>query len=68
MLTDILAARINDAAGKHEKGLEMQSSMMTFVRQSDCASMTFNGMILAAAIALAGLATMTSSARAFPGA
>jgi hypothetical protein len=38
------------------KGLEMQSTMMTLVRQRGCASRTFNGMACAAVIGLAGLA------------
>src|SRR6267142_3495876 len=38
------------------KGLEMQSTVMTLVRQRGCASKTFNGMACAAIIGLAGLA------------
>jgi hypothetical protein len=38
------------------KGLEMQSTMMTVVRQRGCASKTFNGMACAAVIGLAGFA------------
>jgi hypothetical protein len=38
------------------KGLEMQSTMMTLVRQRGCASKTFNGMACAAVIGLTGLA------------
>jgi hypothetical protein len=38
------------------KGLEMQSTMMTFVRQRGGAPKTFNGMACAAVIGLAGLA------------
>jgi hypothetical protein len=38
------------------KGLEMQSTMMTLVRQRGCASKTFKGMACAAVIGLAGLA------------
>jgi hypothetical protein len=44
----------------------MQSVMMAFVRQRGPASRTFNGMICAAAIALAGIATMASPASALP--
>jgi hypothetical protein len=55
VLTDTLAAHINDAAGKHERA-EMQSTMMALVRQRGCASKTFNGMACAAAIGLAGFA------------
>jgi hypothetical protein len=64
VLTDILAVRINDAAGKHEKGLEMQSTMMTSVRQRGCASKTFNGMACARN-GLAGFAFTASPASAF---
>jgi hypothetical protein len=38
------------------EGLEMQSTMMTLVRQRGCASKTFNGMVCVAVIGLAGLA------------
>src|SRR5882672_1742606 len=38
------------------KGLEMQSTMVTVVRQRGCAPKTFNGMACAAVIGLAGLA------------
>src|ERR1700687_533605 len=38
------------------KGLEMQSTVMTLVRQRGCAPKTFNGMACAAVIGLAGLA------------
>src|SRR6266481_5233161 len=38
------------------KGLEMQSTAMTLVRQRGCTSKTFNGMACAAVIGLAGFA------------
>jgi hypothetical protein len=38
------------------KGLEMQSTVMTLVRQRGCASKTFSGMACVAIIGLAGLA------------
>ena len=44
------------------KGLEMQSTMMTLIRQRGCASKTFNGMACATIIGLAGLAITASPA------
>src|SRR6266849_4077529 len=38
------------------KGLEMQSTAMTLVRQRGCTSKTFNGMVCAAVIGFAGFA------------
>jgi hypothetical protein len=38
------------------KGLEMQSTMMTLVRQRGCAPKTFNGVARTVIIGLAGLA------------
>jgi len=46
------------------KGLEMQSTVMTLIRQRGCASKTFNGMACAAIIGLAGLAITASPASA----
>jgi hypothetical protein len=61
VLTEILAAHVNDAAGKHERTWRMQSTMMTFVRQRGCAPKTFNRMACAVIIiGLAGFA-MTAS-------
>jgi len=47
------------------KGLEMQSTVMTLIRQRGCASRTFNGMACAAIIGLAGFAITASPASAF---
>jgi len=47
------------------KGLEMQSTVMTLVRQRGCASKTFNGLACAAIIGLAGFAITASPASAF---
>jgi hypothetical protein len=49
------------------KGLEMQSTMMTPVRQRGCAPKTFNGMACAVIIGLAGLAMTAMPASAFVG-
>src|SRR6267143_1737757 len=46
------------------KGLEMQSTVMTLVRQRGCASKTFNGMACAVIIGLAGLGITASPASA----
>src|SRR6266478_6570474 len=46
------------------KGLEMQSTVMTLVRQRGCASKTFNGLACAAIIGLAGFAITASPASA----
>jgi hypothetical protein len=47
------------------KGLKMQSTMMTLVRQIGCTSKTFNGMACVAAIGLAGFAVTAPPASAF---
>ncbi len=46
------------------KGLEMQSTVMTLVRQRGCASKTFSSMACAAIIGLAGFAITASPASA----
>jgi len=46
------------------KGQEMQSTVMTLIRQPGCASKTFNGMACAAIIALAGFVITASPASA----
>jgi hypothetical protein len=63
VLTDTLAARINDAAGKHERAWKMQSTM-TLVRRRGCVPKTFNGMACALVIGSAGFALAASSASA----
>jgi hypothetical protein len=50
------------------KGLDMQSTMMTPVRQIGCASTTLTGMVCAVIIGLAGFVTTVSPASAFTGA
>jgi len=50
------------------KGLEMQSAMMTFVRQCGCAPKTFNSAACAAIIGPAGFAMAVLPASAFTGA
>src|SRR4030088_2546831 len=65
VLTDTIAAQINDAAGLQRlKGLKMQSTTMTFVRQCSCPPKTFSGMICAVAIGFAGFATTATPASA----
>jgi hypothetical protein len=49
------------------KELEMQSTMMTFVRQRGCSPKTFNGMACTVTIGLAGLAMTAVPASAFVG-
>jgi hypothetical protein len=69
VLTEILAAHINDVAGKHERAWNMQSTMMTLVRQIGCAPKTFNRMTGAVMLGLAGLAMTAPPASALvPGA
>src|SRR5882757_4304631 len=46
------------------KGQEMQSTVMTLVRQRGCASKTFSGMACAAVIGLAGFVITASPASA----
>jgi hypothetical protein len=50
------------------KGLEMQSTMMSLVRQCGCASRTFNSMACAAVMGLAGFPMAASPASALTGA
>jgi hypothetical protein len=69
VLTEILAAHINDVAGKQERAWIMQSAMMNLVRQIDCAPKTFNPTACAVIIGLAGFAMTALPASAFvPGA
>jgi hypothetical protein len=65
VLTEILAAHVNDAAGKQERTWneriwKMQSTMMTFVRQRGCAPKTFDG--TACAVIIIGLAGFAMTA------
>jgi hypothetical protein len=53
---------------KHERALEMQSAMMTFVRHRDRASKTFKLMVCMAAIGFTALALAVSPASALTGA
>jgi hypothetical protein len=65
VLTYIIAAQINEAAElQTRKGLDMQSTMMMFVRQRGCASKTFNSASCLAAIGLTGFAMAASPASA----
>ncbi len=63
MLTDT-SPRTSMTRRANMKGLEMQSTVMTLIRQRGCASKTFNGMACAAIIGLAGLAITASPASA----
>jgi hypothetical protein len=65
VLTDILAAHINDVAGKYGRTWKMQS---TIVRQYSCTPKTFLRMTFAVVMGLAAFATTTSpvSALAIP--
>jgi hypothetical protein len=61
VLTNILAARIDDAAGKQERAWKMQSTMMTLVRQRGCATKAFCRVTCAIVTSLAAIATPVSA-------
>jgi hypothetical protein len=68
VLTDTIAVQINDAAGVQTgKGLDMQLTVMTLVRQIGCAPKTFNRMAYAVIIGLAGFAMAALPASALVG-